>query len=130
MTYLIQPMLFVIIFFLFVKIGLMLSFGTAGDLGTILMLGITPMLLSYITLLLVGSPILWLLIRFFKVTIITSIVGTTIITAIALIPFSLSIVENIPDYNAHLFNIFTLMGMLLSVIIYAVTFLQLGTKKI
>ena len=122
-------MFFVIILFLSVKVGLMVSVGTVGDLGTILTLGIVPMLLSYIVFLLVGSPILWLLSHFFKVTMLTSIVSSIFIALIVLIPFSLSVAVYFSDYNNYMFSVFTLLGLLFSVAVYAVTFFWLSKKR-
>ena len=130
MTYLIPPMFFVIIIFLSVKIGLMVSFGTVGDLGSILTLGIVPMLLSYLVFLLVGSPVLWLFSHFFKVTMLTSMVSSIFVALIVLIPFSLSIVENFSNYNDDMFNVFTLIGSLLGVVVYAVSFFLLRKKRV
>ena len=122
-------MFFVIILFLSVKIGLMVSFGTVGNLGSILTLGIVPMLLSYIVYLLVGSPVLWLLGYFFKVTMLTSMVSSIFVALIVLIPFSLGVVDYFSDYNNYMFNFFTLIGLLLSVVVYAVAFFLLSKKS-
>jgi hypothetical protein len=128
MKHLIPPMLFVIVLFLSVKIGLMVSFGTMGDLSTIVTLGIVPMLLSYIIFLVVGSSVLWFVGRFFDVTIFSSVFGSMIAAAIILIPFSLGVINNLPEYNDYIFNIFTFLGLLFGVFIHAFTFFYFSKK--
>jgi len=106
----------------------MVEVGTIGGVGLVFKTGMFAMFLMYMIFFIVGTPVLWLVGRFFKLTMFLSLLGVTIVTSLVFIPFSFIVVENFSEYNEHIFNVYTFIGLMLGMFLYAFTFFKLRKK--